>query len=478
MLRRANKRQEAPAEPFTEPTPDTRGSEWFTANIDPALVLPRNLSNESSTFHLCHYSPKLALEKIAQRKLQERSGKETSRLDQTAVTGPVKYPNFCVNPTRSLTSDCKFNLGDVSTGMANVLGATNNGKSSSRENSTGDLSDTDTNYSEDYTQMTEVGEGSELGNGRGSFASTGSTDLDSPPVSSNGGWSSSTLSESSSPETSRKPNIHLMLGQSSDSTEDDEGLVVSTDEPTVVVTADSMLSSSDSSSTLFEDREFDFLKTEPVRRSTSLKTYKTPPGTPHKKKAVRFADALGLDLESVRHILNLEDPPTVPKSAMRDLKITASEEEQHTEGTKYLAACFPQPGSDPGFYGRVQEAKVVLENCLVDDKDMNVSGTVRVANIAYHKKVIVRYTINNWLTFEDICASYIQNSNDGPTDRFSFSITVPQYFSTGSRLQFAIMFSANGTTYWDSNFGHNYSVECYAKAVPSHPSDNAWIHFL
>ncbi|ELU02660.1 hypothetical protein CAPTEDRAFT_114433 [Capitella teleta] len=234
---------------------------------------------------------------------------------------------------------------------------------------------------------------------------------------------------------------------------------------------------SDSSSTLFEDREFDFLKTEPVRRSTSLKTYKTPPGTPHKKKAVRFADALGLDLESVRHILKGDDPPNVPKSAMRDLKV-GLEEEHRTEGTKYLTACFSQPGSQPNFISRVAEGKISLDNCLVDGKEMTISGSIRVANIGFHKKVIVRYTINNWLTFEDICASYVQNSNDGATDRFSFTIIVPQYFSVGSRLQFALMYSTNGATYWDNNYGHNYNIECYAKAVPINQSDNSWIHFL
>ena len=227
----------------------------------------------------------------------------------------------------------------------------------------------------------------------------------------------------------------------------------------------------------YEDREFDFLKAEPVRRSTSLKTYKTPPGTPHRKKAVRFADVLGLDLESVRHILNLEEPPTVPPSAMKDLKV-GLEEEHKTEGARYLTACFSQPGAAPNFFARVAEEKVVLENCLVDDKDLTITGTVRVANISYHKKVLVRYTVNNWVTFEDMCASYVQNSNDGPTDRFSFTINVPSYFGVGSKLSFAVMYSAGAGTYWDSNKGANYSVECYARALPVSNADNAWMHFL
>ena len=228
---------------------------------------------------------------------------------------------------------------------------------------------------------------------------------------------------------------------------------------------------------LYDDQEFDFLQMEPVRRSTSLKTYKTPPGTPSRKKAVRFADVLGLDLECVRHILNLEDPPTVPKSAMKDLKL-GLEEEHKNEGVSFIMTCFTQPGTTPNFLERVQRDKVSLENCLVNDKDMTITGTVRVSNVCFHKKIIVRYTMNNWLTSQDIPASYVQNSNDGPTDSFCFTVTIPHYFTVGSSLKFAVMFTGGGNVYWDNNFGNNYAVECYARSIPVSEDDNAWLHFL
>ena len=101
----------------------------------------------------------------------------------------------------------------------------------------------------------------------------------------------------------------------------------------------------------YEDREFDFLKAQPVKRSTSLKSYKTPPGTP-KRKMVRFADALGLDLESVRHILNLEAPPRIPQSATKDLQLEIADDRGYkapTQGARYLTACFAQPGINPTF---------------------------------------------------------------------------------------------------------------------------------
>jgi hypothetical protein len=52
-----------------------------------------------------------------------------------------------------------------------------------------------------------------------------------------------------------------------------------------------------------------------IQRSSSLKTGKTPPGTPGRKKIVRFADVLGLDLADVRTFL--DEIPNVPTSAFR-----------------------------------------------------------------------------------------------------------------------------------------------------------------
>lgn len=226
-------------------------------------------------------------------------------------------------------------------------------------------------------------------------------------------------------------------------------------------------------SPIYEDHEFNFNK-KGLRKSSSLKTNKTPPGTPHRKKAVRFADAMGLDLESVRHVLNMESPPRIPASAMADLKQGLSEDHKEV-GVRFLAACFTQPGSTDGFRNRVVNKKVCLENAIVTD--LTITGFVRVANLAFHKSVRVRYTHNGWGTFHDIAANYVQNSCDGPTDRFSFSIIAPAYFVAGSRLEFAVSFCADGVEYWDNNEGSNYVFECFAKAVPL-DNDPAWMHFL
>ncbi|XP_076449835.1 uncharacterized protein LOC143286127 [Babylonia areolata] len=226
-------------------------------------------------------------------------------------------------------------------------------------------------------------------------------------------------------------------------------------------------------SPLYEDREFNFTRTE-LRKSTSLKSTKTPPGTPRRKKVVRFADAMGLDLESVRHVLNLESPPKIPPSAMKDLQAGLSEDRKNM-GSRYISETFTQPGADPRFRERVLADKVVLENALIVTGA--ITGVVRVANLSFHKAVRVRFTTNGWASFHDIAASYMVNSNDGPTDRFSFTLVPPPDFVPGSRLECAISYSSNGAEYWDNNYGMNYVFECYAKTVPTE-AENAWMHFL
>lgn len=226
-------------------------------------------------------------------------------------------------------------------------------------------------------------------------------------------------------------------------------------------------------SPVYEEPEFNINKAE-LRKSSSLKTNKTPPGTPSRKKMVRFADAMGLDLESIRHVIDAENPPKIPASAISDLRVGV-EEDRHDVGSRYLDVCFQQPSAASNFIGRVMANKVSLENCLITD--MSITGVVRVANIGYHKCVRVRYSINNWVTFYDVMASYVQNSCDGATDRFSFTIVAPAGVGPGSRISFAVSYTVNETVYWDSNDGKNYEIVCYAKTTPT-DLEASWVHFV
>jgi len=228
-----------------------------------------------------------------------------------------------------------------------------------------------------------------------------------------------------------------------------------------------------------ENAEFDYLDARPIRRCISLKTSKTPPGSPHHKKEVRFADALGLDLASVKHIRNQEDPPIVPDSATKGLNIDeryfavwpfafggkeTAEPAVPVQRVRHLCACFAQPGYSPDFARRVEERRVSLEHCTVDDVLLVISGTIRVANVSFEKHVAVRYTINGWMTYTDEMAKYLQSSPS--SDQFTFKIHLPDYFDFSSRMEFSVLYIVGGQTFWDSNFGANYRIECHVEESP------------
>jgi len=212
-----------------------------------------------------------------------------------------------------------------------------------------------------------------------------------------------------------------------------------------------------------------------VRRCISLRT---SPGTPHKKKSVRFADALGLDLECVRQIQTVDDSPLtgsgvhdesrLPRRPLLAEASAAWRRPRLSYGRRYLCACFQAPGSHPDFIDRVRRSRVVLESYANDDRALTITGVVRVANVAFRKMVAARVTTDGWTTQTDVTAEYVPRSNDGTTDRFSFQIALPHGATElGRRVEFAVYFTAffdgdsRCETYWDNNFGANYCFECY-----------------
>ncbi|XP_022239178.1 glycogen-binding subunit 76A-like [Limulus polyphemus] len=235
-------------------------------------------------------------------------------------------------------------------------------------------------------------------------------------------------------------------------------------------------------------------------RSTSLKSGKTPPGTPSRKKIVRFADALGLDLEAVRHIGSEDDEPNIPASAFKDLKVTPHEPNRSStslfsrfsisgpfasslgvhapsHSTLTLIPLFLQPVTQNSFLDRVRNKNICLENIIVSD--LNVQCHVRVHNISFEKLVLARYTTNEWLSYEDVLANYVHGSCDGFSDKFSLNFFVP-HMSDGQRLIFAIRLVANGQEFWDNNDGKNYVLRCHSHSsgvfAPPTEESSSWMH--
>lgn len=220
------------------------------------------------------------------------------------------------------------------------------------------------------------------------------------------------------------------------------------------------------------DEEEDFPRPPRIRRCSSLKTGKTPPGTPGRKKIVRFADVLGLDLADVKTFV--DEVPKVPKSAYEDLEINLDPPIIHPplnlgpKADRVLVPLFQQPGALPCFLDTIREKQVNLENAAVTDPvNLTITGTVRVRNLDFHKSVYVRYSTDNWRSFSDLQASYVENSCDGFSDKFTFTL-YGNSILIGQRIEMAIRFHCRGQQFWDNNYDTNYVFQCMPLSQPNH----------
>lgn len=188
-------------------------------------------------------------------------------------------------------------------------------------------------------------------------------------------------------------------------------------------------------------------------RSTSLKSGKSPPGTPFKKKIVRFADALGLDLAAVRTIVS-EELPFVPASAFTHLQL-APLVRSPPPCTLELKALFSQPGASPTFMTRLTSQRVCLESVV--SSGCALHAVIRVLNVAFEKLVVLRYSLDNWRSFCDLRAVYLPGSSDGISDRFGVDVYLtPQ---GDAQLQMCVRYVVGDQEYWDNNDGANYCFE-------------------
>lgn len=117
------------------------------------------------------------------------------------------------------------------------------------------------------------------------------------------------------------------------------------------------------------------------------------------------------------------------------------------------------------------EFPVFLERYFINLEKTAVIGQIAVKNISYFKKVVVRYTIDDWVAVENIEAHY---TSDIPRvlkkagyDRFIFSIPTAQLifkfyeanrFENNPEIKFCIQYTAGGHDYWDNNYTKNYTL--------------------
>lgn len=89
-------------------------------------------------------------------------------------------------------------------------------------------------------------------------------------------------------------------------------------------------------------------------------------------------------------------------------------------------------------------------------------SSVTLRNLAYAKQVKVVYTTDGWATVHEAYASYdpgfyaftsTTNPNAAGFEEWRFGLDV----GNASSVEYAIAYTTGGQTYWDNNFGDNYT---------------------
>jgi len=207
-----------------------------------------------------------------------------------------------------------------------------------------------------------------------------------------------------------------------------------------------------------------------LRPSSARRLPSSMPGTPTYAKAVHFNE----DIEQVRHFLQVDRPIAVSAGS--------SPVETYDSESEYPF------GYDDGYRSTVPEWEINLANFPSDSferktlpvrveriflasDNKTLVGTVAVANIAFQKTVVARFTLDYWKTTSEVVAEYNHDvrkkqSNDG-YDRFNFNIKLADQANLESKtLLLCVRYNTNGQEFWDSNNSMNYQVDFIKKTKP------------
>ncbi|KAI8981950.1 putative phosphatase regulatory subunit-domain-containing protein [Mycotypha africana] len=176
------------------------------------------------------------------------------------------------------------------------------------------------------------------------------------------------------------------------------------------------------------------------------------------KKSVRFCD--NASLENVRLFYKTEMP-------------IACRADPKCEMKNYIYR-LKRPNWPKDSLIRRRTAVVRMEDVQIqktgssDDKNgITLLGSVQVANLAFEKQVTVRYTTDDWATYQDVPAQYqepiAQSANTW--DRFGFKIVFNKKQPHHQKLLLAVKYVVNGREFWDNNNKQNYEVDLICDVV-------------
>ncbi|KAI7820030.1 putative phosphatase regulatory subunit-domain-containing protein [Gamsiella multidivaricata] len=199
------------------------------------------------------------------------------------------------------------------------------------------------------------------------------------------------------------------------------------------------------------------------RRPSPIRSHTSP--TPHSPKFVHF----NAQLEHIRLFLQGEMPSCV---AERETIVDTQNKDEPTSDIKLTLTNW-SPVSKGAFQpGNIDDGAPPLrvENIKMSEDQTGLVGTVLIQNIAFHKHVSVRYTIDFWQTQSEVSAEFEGSIPGSALDRFAFKVALDMDKSVVEKtFCFAVRYQVIGREFWDSNNGMNYQVECKRVVVVTPP---------
>lgn len=214
-----------------------------------------------------------------------------------------------------------------------------------------------------------------------------------------------------------------------------------------------------------------------LRPASGKRRPSSMPGTPTYSKAVHFDQRL----EHVRHFLQVDRPLAVSAGSSPVESILYDDSDfpfgYDENGSRFRPFSWEiRLTNFPAATPERKSLPVRVEKVYLSDDGNTLVGAVAARNIAFHKLVVARFTLDYWKTTSEVVADYDHDirrkiAGDG-YDRFLFNIKLEDQANLENKtLFFCIRYTVNGQEFWDNNNSFNYQVDFSKKASQTGKND-------